>query len=202
MSSVRSTPKAGFAGNRCFSLVEVVVAVGIFAGGAVALIGLFASVARSLRTGADVAAAVDVADAIGAWLRMQPMAAVAARLKSSEEFQRDASGADDHPAADPKVIYASAAGDKIGPGDDPVWKGGDGDKYFEIVLIRNEDLSPAAGDRSSPWLAFALSIRWPAFLPRTRGNPLSADSGPAVAVPVDHAHQQSLISTGSVRLAP
>ena len=59
-----------------FSLIEVVAAVGIFAIGMVAVIGLFAPVAKSVGSLADAEAATNVAGLLTARLQGQDIAAV------------------------------------------------------------------------------------------------------------------------------
>lgn len=174
-----------------FSLVEVVLAVGIFAVGIVAVLGLFAPVAQSIRANGEAEAAAGAVDALLSRLRTEPVATVAGYLQMPDEFQRDETRSGDDPAADGRVFYVSLARDKVGQRDDPVWGGSDRDKYFELTLIRNEDLSPAANDEFSAWLAFNVRVRWPAFLPVANGG--------AVQVGGDSSARPALFFAGSVR---
>jgi type II secretory pathway pseudopilin PulG len=186
-------------GTSAFSLVEVVVAVGIFAVGIVAVLGLFAPVVQSARASSESEAAAGVVDLLASRLRVQSIAAVADCLKSPAQFEQDASRSDYDPVADSRVFYASLAGDKIGLGDDPVWNGRDRDKFFEIVLIRNEALSPVDNDGAAAWLAFNVRVRWPAFLPLGNGGAVQIGAGSNAAVRFDHGQKQALLFSGSVR---
>jgi hypothetical protein len=173
-----------------FSLVEVVVAVGIFAAGIVTVLALFVPVVQSVGASREAEAAAGAAGVLASRLRTLPVSTVAGYLKAPAQFQLDADRADYDPALDGSMFYGSLAGDKVGRGDDLVWNGQDREKYFELTLIRNDELSPAGNDAAAPWIAFNVRVRWPAFLPR-------ADGG---ATPQrDPAHQPALLFSGSVR---
>jgi len=177
---------------RAFSLIEVVAAVGIFAIGMVAVIGLFAPVAKSVGSLVDAEAAANVADLVTARLQGQDLAAVGQLLKVSTGPNRhqltDADNSPNTPAADPRLdpqlLFASRDGSKIGLYNDPVWidpltrQPSDLEKFFEIALIRNEALSPPAtvtdsdgvstttnSDETALFLAYTARVRWPAFVP-------------------------------------
>lgn len=179
-------------GARAFSLIEVVAAVGIFAIGMVAVIGLFAPVAKSVGSLADAEAAANVADLLTARLQGQDLAAVGQLLKVSTGPNRhqltDADNSPNTPAADPRLdpqlLFASRDGSKIGLYNDPVWidpltrQPSDLEKFFEIALIRNQTLSPPGivtdsdgvstttnSDETALFLAYTARVRWPAFVP-------------------------------------
>ena len=69
--------------TRAFSLIEVVAAVGIFSIGMVAVIGLFAPVAKSVGNLADAEAATNVAALLAARLQGQSISFVGTLMKVS-----------------------------------------------------------------------------------------------------------------------
>jgi prepilin-type N-terminal cleavage/methylation domain-containing protein len=161
---------------RAFTLLEVVVAVGIFAIGIIAAIGLFTPVARSVGEAADGEAASRLPDLVRVRLQTLGIDAVAPRLKvrtgaaAHELTTADGSGVYDV-ARDPQILFASRDGTKIGDYADPIWidpairQNSDREKYFEIALVRNETLSPRdpASDALAPVLAYTARVRWPSF---------------------------------------
>jgi len=126
-----------------FSLLEVVAAVGIFAIGMVAVIGLFAPVAKSVGNLADTEAAARVMEILTERLQGEvnfavahpnpsnptPLQALINRLKISNGSGRhqltDTDNAPGTAAADPtrdeQLLFASRDGSKIGSYGDPVW---------------------------------------------------------------------------------
>lgn len=197
--------------RRAFTLLEVVVAVGVFAIGMVAVIGLFTPVAKSVGDNADAEAAARVADALTLKLKSQPLLVVAGLLKNSKAGGHQLTDADADPNAhpittDPQIVFASRDGLKIGGYTDPVWidattrRNSDREKFFEIALIRNETLSPVGSetDPASPYLAYTARLRWPAFLPDTGTAAIQVGSNPAAAVRFDHSRKQVLFFAGAV----
>ncbi|HWA10920.1 MAG TPA: prepilin-type N-terminal cleavage/methylation domain-containing protein [Opitutaceae bacterium] len=148
-----------------FSLIEVVAAIGIFAVGVVAMLGLFASAARSARDRGDAEAAVAAATALGGRLRAEPFEAVAGCLQDAADVQAQGTDSAYDFTRDDRLFFANRPGDRMGRRADPEWNAGDAEKYFEFTLLRNEELSPRENDAMAPWLAFTLRVRWPAFLP-------------------------------------
>ncbi len=167
--------------RQAFSLVEVVVALGVFAAGIISVLALFGSLASSARANREGEAAACIADALSSRLRTLPFETVVASL-------RTATKPDDDAAASQNLFYASLAGDRIGQDGDPVWNGSDRDKFFEITLIRNEQLSPQGRDADAAWITFNARVRWPAFRP--------PGSGAAVR---ETGRMQVLLLPGSVR---
>ncbi|MSU65558.1 MAG: type II secretion system protein [Opitutus sp.] len=211
-----------------FTLLEVVVAVGIFAIGMVAVVGLFVPVARSVGNSADAEAATNVSELLRTELSRRvatthSFAPVAALLKISSTGANGRGGhqltdADNNPNAtandprtDPKLLFASRDGSKIGSYADQIWGGTDVDKFFEIALVRNETLSPLADvtadppvnpDDSAAVLAYIARIRWPAFTPdatpTNQKRALPAGFNPSGAVRFDNSMKQVLFSAGAV----
>ncbi len=190
--------------RRAFSLLEVVVAVGIFAVGMVAVIGLFAPIAKSVGSIQDSDAGTNVAALLSTRLQGQSFPEVGKLLKvASGARTHQLTDTDNNPnsaAADPRgdpaatqLLFASRDGSKIGDYRSPVWGAGnainDAEKFFEIALIRDETLSPASAtttdaegnvttvnpDDTALYLAYTARIRWPAFVPdATPTNPRRA----------------------------
>jgi type II secretory pathway pseudopilin PulG len=207
---------------RAFTLLEVVVAVGIFAVGMVTVIALFAPVARSVTDVADSGAAANIAGALGDWLQQRVAAAgsfapVAPLLKvANGRGGHQLTDADDDPNAstsdprlDPQILFASRDGTKVGPYTDAVWGASgavdDREKFFEIALVRNETMSPndASADATALVLTYTARIRWPAFVPdQTEANPrraLPAGFSAGASVRFDRSQQHVMFAAGAVK---
>jgi len=217
-----STPQRQPHPRRAFSLLEVVVAIGIFAVGMVAVIGLFVPVARSVSNASDAEAAAHLPTLLRAELTRrvihdQSFHSVTALLKNSTARSHQLTDADNNPNAptsdprrDPQRLFASRDGTRIGAYDDALWidpvtrRPSDADKFFEIALIRNETLSPndPAADAAAIVLAYTARVRSPAFVPDpTPTNPrraLPSGYNPTGTVVLDHGQQQVLHFAGAV----
>lgn len=132
--------------KKAFSLVEVVVAVGIFALSIVGVIGLLSPTNKAVADVSDSDAASRAISAIQSGLQRSGFATVAARLDGTYAF------------------CASKSGDKVGLRNDTTVFPDPSEKFFEFALIRNETLSPSGNDNTAGFLAFTISLRWPAFL--------------------------------------
>jgi len=138
--------------KKAFSLVEVVVAVGIFALAIVGVIGLLSPTNKAVADVADSDSASRAISSIQAGLQQAGFAAVQATLTTG--------------AAAPSYVFsASKGGDKVGLKTDNVIFSANSEKFFEFALIRNDTLSPVGNDPTAGFLAFTISLRWPAFLP-------------------------------------
>jgi len=135
--------------NRGFSLVEVVVAVGIFSLAIVGVIGLLGPTSKSVAEVSDSDAATRVIAAIQSSLQQEGIDTVKGQLGGGY------------------VYYATRSGDKIGRSTDTTDSAPSplAQRFFEFSLTRNTDLSPAGNDSSAGYLAFTLSLRWPAYMP-------------------------------------
>lgn len=201
--------------HRAFSLLEVVAAVGIFAIGMVAVIGLFAPVAKSVGDTADAEAAANVADLLRGKLQALGVPAVTLLLKSATAKSHelvDADAKSDYDIrTDLRLLFASRDGTKIGSYADPVWidpatrQPSDVEKFFEIALVRNETLSPVAADTAAApplVLAYTARIRWPAFVPdatpTNQRHALPLGFNPTGTVRFDHSQKQALFLAGTV----
>ena len=208
-------PKAGpdLPSIRAFSLLEVVAAVGIFAIGMVAVLALLTPVTKSVATVSEAEAAARVADAVLARRQAMPFTTAAALIQDPAAIQKtDASGAyNPNDGTHPAVLFAKPDGE-LGIYDATATPKGwfdssgarfaDADKYFEIELIRNETLSPAAADAGALMLAFNMRVRWPAFLPSSTGGAVQVGANPATGAQTSVAFDQSkksvLFFTGSI----
>lgn len=140
--------------HRGFSLVEVVVAVGIFAIAIVSVIGLMVPIRSSVVGVRDSDDASRLATQIQAELQKQSFTALSGFL--------------DTPPAD--GLYASRDVSKVARGGDAKWGASsatfnpDSEKFYKVELIRNTTLSPdAATDANSGYLAFTIKLIWPAY---------------------------------------
>lgn len=198
-----------------FTLLEVVVAVGVFAIGMVAVIGLFSPVAKSVGDSADAEAATRVADLLNVKLQTLGLDAVAPLLKiktgaTTHQLTTSDARTNYNPATPAEnIFFASRDGTKIGLYNDPIWidpatrNNSDRDKYFEIALIRNEAISPPPSDTSPdsalPVLAYTARVRWPSFVGlvgTTAATQIGAN--PTGTVQFDHSQKQVLFFSGAI----
>jgi len=196
-------------------LIEVVAAVGIFAIGMIAVLGLFTPVAKSVGGVADADASAKVADLLRTKLQALGSDGLTPLLKKAvaggHELTVTDAKSDYDITKDPQLLFASRDGTKVGLYSDPIWndpvtrRPSDLEKFFEIALIRNETLSPAAGDAATPppiVYAYTARLRWPAFVAdATPGNArlaLPFGFNPSGAVRFDHSQKQVLFFTGTV----
>ena len=171
-------------GRKAFSLVEVVVAVGIFAISIVAVIGLLGPTNKSV---ADVRGTDDATRVVGAiQTQLQTLASTSTGwtaisfagtnpsggfLRLASEVQADDATTTLDPSTKPYILFASRDGSRLGTSSDTTaWQGetpANSLKYFEVELIRNETLSPAtaANDNAAGFLAYTIRLRWPAYQP-------------------------------------
>lgn len=215
-------PPPGARRARAFSLLEVVVAVGIFAAGMIAVVGLFTPVARSVGNSADAEAASRVADALRAKLQSMAFLEVAGLLKNSTAAGHALSASDARsdydPAADPQILFATRDATLVGTTSDPIWRIdvaagqiASPNKFFEIALIRNEAISPhsvaAVGNLTTPppssdetacLLAYTARIRWPASVSESAAAGAGGGRSPAGGARVDASVKQVMFFTGSI----
>lgn len=214
------------ASRGAFTLLEVIVATGIFAVGMLAVVGLFTPVARSVGTSADAAAASRVADALRIKLQTLPPQDVIALLKNANNSRHELTDADQRsdydPTKDAQILFASRDGTKIAAYADAVWGSRtpilnpDRDKYYEIALVRNEVLTPRATaveappagdtttepppdpDTTAYLIAYTARLRWPAFIPEGASNAIQVGSSPTGNVRFDHSQKQVMYFSGSI----
>lgn len=147
--------------SRGFSLVEVVVAVGIFALAIVGVIGLLAPTSKNIANVADADSASRAIAAIQSGLQGAGYNAVKTALN-----------------APTTQFYATKDGAKVGVStNSTLWTTGQNqEKFFEFKLVRNGDLpatgnglSPQANDDTAGFLAFTIVLKWPAYAPTADG---------------------------------
>jgi prepilin-type N-terminal cleavage/methylation domain-containing protein len=204
--------------SRCsrkgFSLIEVIVAVVIFAVGMVAVLGLFAPVTKSVSTVSDSEAAARAADVVRARVQALPFEQALALVQEVADVRkRDGDGNyNPNDGKNPAVIFGKLSGD-IGiydpaegrrnwydssvPTPQPM---GNADKFFEIDLIRNDTLTPNAQDATAAMVAYTMRIRWPMFMPASSGAAVQVGANPTGGgqVPYDHSKKQVLFFTGAI----
>jgi uncharacterized protein (TIGR02598 family) len=167
-----------------FSLVEVVVAVGIFAIAIVSIIGLLVPINNSVADIRDSEDASRLSTTIQGELQKLSFATLKAVL-------------DTPPVTDANRIFSSRDGniveagrpDSQAPARTNVWDPQnvrtqaeeDALKFFKVELIRNDDLSPAAGDAAAGYLAFTIKLSWPAFAPN--GDAIAASNQSVMLIP-------------------
>ena len=178
--------------TRGFSLVEVVVAVGIFAIAILAVVGLLVPISSSVTDLAESDDATRIINRVETGLNSYGFMNVAAALKTDIQIAADDADVAYDPKADTKVFYATRDGAVLAPyapvaswsanGTLTTPKERDSIKFFEITLIRNADLSKAADDASAGYLAFNILLRWPAF--SGDGEAISKKQKSVIVVPV------------------
>lgn len=152
--------------RRAFSLVEVVVAVGIFAIAIAATIGLVATVTQSVTEVSEADDASRVATRLQTGLQeelarwQRSVANGGENLSSQAAFNRLGTYLDG--GSGPQgALYASRDGSKIAPANAPIWTS-DSEKFFAISLSRLNDITP---NNLGAVLAFTINLSWPAYLP-------------------------------------
>jgi type II secretory pathway pseudopilin PulG len=122
-----------------FTLIEVIVALGILGAGLVAVMAMFAPLARVDAAGVEQVAAVEAAVAVNA--RLRRMAFAEAAMGGTFVVSRDAT--------------------RIGFAEDPAWQGHEDGKFFSVEARRIEGLGGPGEAADLAWIAFSLRVRWP-----------------------------------------
>jgi uncharacterized protein (TIGR02598 family) len=157
-----------FKKRRGFSLVEVVVAIGIFALAIVGVIGLLAPTSKNVNEVVDGDAATRVISAIQSALQESASNSSGGFTALGSALQTPAANVS--PTYD---YYATKDGHVVGKAQaftDASLT--DADKFFEFALLRNTTLSGPdnSGDAAAGYLAFTISIRWPAYVMTASGT--------------------------------
>lgn len=175
----------GVSRRRGFSLVEVVVATGIFAIAIVAVIGLVAAVTKNVTEVRDGDDATRVVANLQS--KLQEVVRSSGDFDDLRAYMGDVTG---KPAT--SRIYANRDGSRIGVGNaTSVWdpenelsaEEENAQKYFLIELRTNDTLSAQADDGTAGYLAFTVKLIYPAYL---GDGTVVADSSQqsAIVVPV------------------
>lgn len=153
MSSIKLLKSSYSGSHNCrsegsgFSLVEVVVAVGIFALAIVGVIGLLVPTSKSITDVADSDSASRVISAVQSGLQKAGFTSVKTSIDANHLF------------------FASKDGSKVGSEESAVWDGVPvGERFFEFNLVRNTTLSDPDNDGAAGYLAFTIVLRWPAYV--------------------------------------
>lgn len=144
-----------------FSLVEVVVALGIFSVGIAVVLRLFAGISESIRLVGETEAGIHAAEMLVSRLRARPFGEVAGCLMTAEELQRMDSAGRPGRSRDHRLFFSDPTADRIARDGDAIWAGHEREKYFEIALVRDEHLSPLTEDEQAACLVFTVCVRWP-----------------------------------------
>jgi type II secretory pathway pseudopilin PulG len=172
MNTGKKSPSGGF------SLVEVVVAVGIFALAIVGVIGLFAPTSRNVANVADTDSASRMVSSIQSALqqsgysRIQQELAPLAPTSPTSYYSTKSNDGNFYTASGnvvKKIDGSTADGVSLS------------DLFFEFTLLRNTTLSPVSNDPTAGFLAFTISLKWPAYLPD--GTPVDDSAKSSLVVP-------------------
>lgn len=144
-----------------FSLVEVVVAVGIFAVAVISVVGLLVPINNSVADLRDNEDASRLALVVQAQVQQLGFSALA----RSDATPAGLNYLNTNPAAG---IFASRDGSKMGLGNNTsIWGNpvSNKQKFFKVELSRNTTLSPdtSANDSTAGFLALTIKISWPAY---------------------------------------
>ena len=122
-----------------FSLVEVVVAIGVFVAGVLGALALMSSSADNASRALELNGAVRAGESGAVWLRSLTWDEALAQI-------------------DGTPIFANMAGE-ISPWDNVP----ESDARFEMAVTRNPELSPETNDNEAGFLALRLTITWPVW---------------------------------------
>lgn len=125
-----------------FSVVEVVVAVGVFAGGVVGAIVLMTATTRTTTATLEANGALRVAESSASLVRLLPWEAVVARLDDPE------AGAVHATREGRTGWFETVAAEEA---------------FYVVELMRNPELSPVTDDASAAFLAIQVRVSWPVF---------------------------------------
>ena len=153
-----------------FSLVEVVVALGVFAVGIVAVLGFLAPAADGVASNTRAGSAIRIFDAVQCRLREEPFNAVVACLLTAAQLKDQDARPDYDSIEDHRIFFANLSGTKVGRTGDAFWENSHREKFFEIVLVRNDALSPVENEDDTPWIACTVRVRWPLFIATPSGH--------------------------------
>jgi hypothetical protein len=161
----------GTAGEKSFSLLEVVIATGIFAAAVTVLLAFLPALTRQGAASADTLAALRLPDAIRSELQ---------RLASAGGFDNLAGQTAPIATPLPATLTLVAARDSVlvqaldylpPPGDEHLAL----DRQFYLVEVWRFNAAPLAYDASGAVLALHVRVSWPYFTPGSAGaTPLAA----------------------------
>jgi prepilin-type N-terminal cleavage/methylation domain-containing protein len=124
-----------------FSLLEVIVALGILGGGLVAVLAMFAPLARVNGANTEWLQAAEAAAAVNHQLRLMTWAEAGVAMADT--------------------FYVNRTGSTVALATDPAWIGREEQRYFAVTVPVNPTLVGSGDPANLPWLAFNLRVRWP-----------------------------------------
>lgn len=140
-------------GEHAFSLVEVVIAVGVAAVTVVGVVALYRPVVQAVAEVREIDATDRIVNVIESTWRERGFAELLDSVVAGRSY------------------FASRSGEFAGASDDPVWavfgptaQERAAGKVYEFVFLRNAILSPA-GESSPGSLVVTLHLAWPAHRP-------------------------------------
>jgi prepilin-type N-terminal cleavage/methylation domain-containing protein len=165
--------------SRAFSLIEVVVALGVFSVAIVVVVGLLKPTVSAVQNVVDSQAAGRLADSIQEKLATYGYTAltIGDPTTNNQPLLITSSANMDTSVAlnDPRLLYADRTGDVVGMATGPdagLWlalnpTAPNDSMYYEIMLVRNSTFSPPSNtlDALAGGVAFTVHISWPAYLP-------------------------------------
>ncbi len=171
--------------RRGFSLIEVVVAVGIFAIAIVSVIGLLGPINKTVADVRDFDDASRVVAAIQSQLQGAGFNNVVNFINSNTKLVADRTGqriGQDNTADNTAIWGLDSLGNAITDqnGNGSTADERDAQKFFVITLTRNTTLSPATNDTTAGFLAFTITLRWPGYTPD--GQPFTDTTQQSVMV--------------------
>lgn len=172
--------------SSAFSLIEVVVALGVFAITIVGVLGLLSPTTQAVSDTLDGGVASRLAETVNAEVeRLGFTAVTGSQLVLSSAVSALPTNAS-------KLLFATRGGDRIcsqGAADTAPNYIAPAERYFEVLLIRNESLSPAGTDNTAGFVAFSVQVSWPAFV----------DDGTGAAVAVARSQRSVFSFNAAVR---
>jgi len=177
LSTLNSQPSTGPRWSRAFSLIEVVISVGIFAGAIVIILALLGPLNRSIGEVADNGRAARLADAINVELLRLRDKQLVPKLDNLANLTNATAGL---------ILYASADGSRVvadaDAGDDPINPAAGtppgivaSDRYY-LVTVRTQPSPLNYTPGTSAFLAVTATITWPYQTPGGPGPAASADA--------------------------
>lgn len=126
-----------------FSLVEVVVAVGVFVAGVVAALALLSQTTRSAGVRLEEATAARVTASAIALVQTSSWEDALEQVQATEPW------------------YVDRSGVRLGVLEDVT----ESERFFEVQFLRDESLAPSsAGDTAALWAGW-IELRWPVATP-------------------------------------
>lgn len=149
-----------------FSLVEVVLATGVFTGAMLGIAGLLPSLIRSGKENVEFAAAERAMHAVLFHLAQRGFGDISHLMIDAESMESIT-------ADDPRALFVNRTCDRVVDAEENTDQPADellDRSFFQALVIRNPRLSPPdAGDRLGV-VVFSIQMTWPAYLPN--GSPL------------------------------